>query len=592
MEVRVLSVDDDPEAVQVKVIDLFGKAASSEVDYTDSDASFGMKFRVSDWLGCSFRLSMTSSPARCKHADEVSEWLEEYVISDSCHFDVVLMDDAWTDAPLLGSKKLLPWLFAKMEGCLAFCLFTQYEDHIYPFAKSTREAPYERDTRIWACHKEDTGYLSRLFSEVIAEKARRDEALAGRKSLKLGSIVGDSSCMKSIYDQIAQVAHSDTSVLVDGESGTGKELVAQAIHENSHRVGKPFVKVHCAALPETILESELFGHEKGSFTGAVARRKGRFEMANGGTIFLDEVGDFTPTIQVKMLRVLQEREFERLGGMETIKVDVRVVAATNRNLDEMIDTGEFRQDLYYRLNVFPIHLPPLRERRADILQLAEHFIDKYSRRSGHKLLRISKPAMDMLMAYHWPGNVRELENCIERAVLVSDNGVIREKDLPAAVGGERAMGPTFSMTCLGHQVREITVEKAKAALLRMEALWDRTGEYECLAPSAMNKKDLAKAAAFYLLFWHHCTSSANLPPDEFFGRFFKGANPHPTLRQRSLTAIFEGTTPKDVTQKDIQREIAPSFWKWCQSHGLEFPKRISSEVEGAKDRASGEASSQ
>jgi len=236
--------------------------------------------------------------------------------------------------------------------------------------------------------------------------------------------------MQEVYRLIEQVSKSDTTVLITGESGTGKELVAHAIHYNSFRANKPFIKVNCAALPENIIESELFGHEKGAFTGAIKSRKGRFELADGGTLFLDEIGDLTPQIQIKLLRVLQEREFEKVGGTDTIKVNVRIIAATNRNLEELIEKGLFRQDLYYRLNVFPIHLPPLRDRKSDILLLTDYFVEKYSKMYSKNIRRISTPAIDMLMAYHWPGNVRELENCIERAVLVSNDEVIHGHHLP------------------------------------------------------------------------------------------------------------------------------------------------------------------
>jgi Nif-specific regulatory protein len=209
--------------------------------------------------------------------------------------------------------------------------------------------------------------------------------------------------------------------------------VAHAIHYNSPRAGKPFIRVNCAALPETVLESELFGHEKGAFTGAVAQRKGRFELAHGGSIFLDEVGDFSPTTQIKLLRVLQEREFERLGATQTTKVDVRVIAATNRDLQQLIAEGQFRQDLYYRLNVFPIHIPPLRERKTDIPLLVDHFIDRYAGESERSRQRISASALDKLTRYDWPGNVRELENCIERAVLLARGDVIHTNHLPPSV---------------------------------------------------------------------------------------------------------------------------------------------------------------
>jgi Nif-specific regulatory protein len=256
--------------------------------------------------------------------------------------------------------------------------------------------------------------------------------------------------MHRVFDLVAQVAPSQTTVLLRGESGTGKELVASAIHRRSPREDRSFIKVNCAALPETIIESELFGHERGAFTGATARRKGRFELAKGGTIFLDEVGDLSPTTQVKLMRVLQEREYERVGGMETLRTDVRVIAATNRDLEGMIATGQFRDDLYYRLNVFPIHLPPLRDRRTDILLITDYFIEKYNRVHRKSVRRASTPAIDMLMAYHWPGNVRELENCIERAVLLSTDDVLHGHLLPPTLQTAEASGTDFHGTLKSH----------------------------------------------------------------------------------------------------------------------------------------------
>ncbi len=260
------------------------------------------------------------------------------------------------------------------------------------------------------------------------------------------NIIGKSHAMNAVYDLIRQVSKSNASVLILGESGTGKELVASAIHYNSLRAKKKFIKVNCAALPEGTLESELFGHEQGAFTGASKQRKGRFELAAGGTIFLDEIGDIPPSAQIKLLRVLQEKEFERVGGTDTIKVDVRVITATNRNLDKLVADGKFRDDFYYRLNVFPIHLPPLRERQTDILLLANYFGEKYSKLNNKKLRRISTPAIDMLMSYHWPGNVRELENCIERAVLVSNDGVIHGHNLPPTLQTAEASGTIHTGT--------------------------------------------------------------------------------------------------------------------------------------------------
>ncbi len=245
-----------------------------------------------------------------------------------------------------------------------------------------------------------------------------------------GNLKGNSRAMREVFQRIHHVARTDTTVLIRGESGTGKELVASAIHYASRRVRGPFVKVNCAALNENLLESELFGHEKGAFTGAMYTRIGRIEEAGGGTLFLDEIGDFPPSLQVKLLRVLQEREYQRVGSNKTFAADIRILAATNRDLEAAMAEGQFRQDLFYRINVFAIHVPPLRERRDDIMPLADHFVVKYAEKQGKEVRRISTSAINVMYAYHWPGNVRELENCIEHAVLMSRDGVIHAYDLP------------------------------------------------------------------------------------------------------------------------------------------------------------------
>jgi Nif-specific regulatory protein len=247
---------------------------------------------------------------------------------------------------------------------------------------------------------------------------------------RMNEIIGNSSRMQEVFDMVQRVAHSNATVLLRGESGTGKSLVAKALHHNSNRAGKPFLVVNCSALPETLLESELFGHERGAFTGAVERKKGRFEQAEGGTLFLDEIGEISTTVQVKLLNVIQERTFQRLGGSEVLKANIRLVAATNRNLEQAVQEGKFREDLYYRLNVFPVYLPPLRERRTDILLLAEYFLEQYSQENDKKIERISTSAIDLLVKYHWPGNVRELQNCMERAVLICDSSSITSVHLP------------------------------------------------------------------------------------------------------------------------------------------------------------------
>ncbi|MCE5187131.1 MAG: sigma 54-interacting transcriptional regulator [Planctomycetaceae bacterium] len=268
-------------------------------------------------------------------------------------------------------------------------------------------------------------------------KEMRTENLRLLRELKskfnVHNMISTSGAMQEVYRLIEQVADSTATVLIRGESGTGKDLVAHAIHYNSYRFEKPFIKVNCTALPENLLESELFGHEKGAFTGAAERKPGRFELANGGTIFLDEIGDFSLNMQVKLLRVIQFKEFERVGGYETIKSNVRIIVATNKNLEEEIKNGLFREDLYYRINVFPICMPPLRDRKNDVMLLADFFLEKYARENGKAIKRISTPAIEMLTSYHWPGNVRELENCIERAVLLCDEDVIRSDHMPPSL---------------------------------------------------------------------------------------------------------------------------------------------------------------
>jgi len=279
---------------------------------------------------------------------------------------------------------------------------------------------------------------------LVNENVRlRDEL---RERYDFSHILGTSGAMRQVCEQVVQVARTNTTVLIRGESGTGKELIAQAIHYNSLRARKAFVKVSCAALPETLIESELFGYEKGAFTGAEQRKKGRFEIADGGTLLLDEIGDVNLATQVKLLRALQEREFERLGGTESVKVDVRLIAATNKDMEAAVADGSLRQDLLYRLNVFTIFVPPLRERKSDVLLLADHFVEKLSADHGKQVKRISTPAIDALVGYHWPGNVRELQNVIERAVLVCDGQVIHLHHLPPTLQTAEGSGTASSQS--------------------------------------------------------------------------------------------------------------------------------------------------
>ncbi len=323
---------------------------------------------------------------------------------------------------------------------------------------------------------------------LLDENTRLQEELRDR--FRPANIIGRSNVMQSVFDLIGQVAGSEATVLILGESGVGKELVANAIHYNSQRSKQPFVRVNCAALPESIIESELFGHEKGAFTGATTQRKGRFEMAHNGTIFLDEIGDLSPHTQIRMLRILQEKEFERVGGTETITANVRVVAATNRNLEEQIEKNEFRQDLYYRLNVFPIHIPPLRQRRTDILELANHFVEKYDKENGKDVRRISTPAIDMLTSYHWPGNVRELENSIERAILLSTDDVLHGHHLPPTLQTAEASNTVMRGTLDGtidRVEKEMIIEALKSTRGNKTKAAEKLGVSERVMGLLVNK---------------------------------------------------------------------------------------------------------
>jgi transcriptional regulator with GAF, ATPase, and Fis domain len=289
-------------------------------------------------------------------------------------------------------------------------------------AESLPTFPTQADGEIKA--RDDVEHYTRVFDQIAAVLSRVEA-----KELFPG-IVGQSRVMREIFAQVMKVAPTDSTVLIMGESGTGKELVASGVYEHSPRRGKPFVKINCVAIPESLLESELFGHERGAFTGATSQKIGKFEVANGGTIFLDEIGDMSLATQAKILRVLQEKEFERVGGTGTIKVDVRFIIATNKNLAEMVKQGQFREDLYYRINVFSIYLPPLRERKEDIPQLIEFFLDR-----KHKPIHLSPAATQMIAGHSWPGNVRELMNTIERAVVLTETGLIEPANLPANLTG-------------------------------------------------------------------------------------------------------------------------------------------------------------
>jgi Nif-specific regulatory protein len=342
--------------------------------------------------------------------------------------------------------------------------------------------------------------LKQNAQEQMESLRRENERLQEqmKNNFKPPQMIGSSSAMHSVYLHIEQVApSSNTTVLIRGESGVGKELVASAIHKNSGRCLSSFVKINCAALPDSIIESELFGHEKGAFTGAISMRKGRFEIAEGGTIFLDEIGDISPQTQVKLLRVLQEREFERVGGQPTIRCNVRVIAATSRNLEQLIEQNKFRPDLYYRLNVFPIYVPPLRERKSDILQLADYFVEKYARIAQKQIRRISPAAIELLMGYGWPGNVRELENSMERAVLLCSGDTIHAHHLPMSL---QSIQPSLAQSggllerSLGALERELMIDCLKSSQGNMAAAARLLGITERMMGLRMKKYQIDASA--------------------------------------------------------------------------------------------------
>lgn len=353
------------------------------------------------------------------------------------------------------------------KDTIAFiCVPIKFEDEVLGALSVDRvfadAVTLEEDERILTIIASMIAHAARARQNVMDERvAAIEENMRLRNALSAPlrphGFVGNSDAMRLVYEQISQVAPSTTTVLLYGESGTGKELAAHAIHSAGKRSKGPFISLNCAALPENLIESELFGHEKGAFTGASGIRKGRFELADGGTLFLDEVGELSLLTQAKLLRVLQERCFERLGGTESLSVDVRIITATNRDLARMVEEGTFRRDLYYRLNVFPIHMPPLRERQNDIQPLAAYFVDKYAAANGRSGIRISLAVMDMLQRYSWPGNIRELENVMERAVLlVGQDGLILPQHLPRELhsthcpfGPEAHKGPVEPYTASG-----------------------------------------------------------------------------------------------------------------------------------------------
>ncbi|HYH96944.1 sigma-54 dependent transcriptional regulator [Hyalangium sp.] len=319
-----------------------------------------------------------------------------------------------------------------------------------------------------------------ILGKALEKRSLRREAESLREQVRQRSrfhnIIGDSPQLQGVYDVIRRAAATRATVLILGESGTGKELIAQALHHESQRRDKPFIRVHCAALSENLLESELFGHEKGSFTGAAARKEGRFELADGGTLFLDEIGEISPSVQVKLLRVLQQREFERVGGTQTLKVDVRIVAATHRDLTAEVKAGRFREDLFYRLNVVSVTLPPLRERKSDIPPLVSHFLEKYGESYGKEVKGLAPGTLQALLAHDWPGNIRELENAIERAVVLALGAEVATDDLPPVLRGPRPLGTTSTNLIPGASMGTIEREAILRTLEMVQGSTSRAAE--------------------------------------------------------------------------------------------------------------------
>jgi two-component system NtrC family response regulator/two-component system response regulator HydG len=342
----------------------------------------------------------------------------------------------------------------------------------------------------------DVEELEVVLARTIEKKRLLEEARSLRDRLdhkyRMENLVGESPEMLAVFKTIRQVAPSSSSVLLLGESGTGKELFAQALHQNSPRRGRPFVRVACASLPETLLESELFGHEKGSFTGALYSRAGRFEVADGGTLFLDEIGDISPTVQVKLLRFLEEREFERVGGNRTFRVDVRIVVATHRDLFKKVQEGAFREDLYYRLNVVEIHVPSLRERTGDIPLLAQHFMQKFAAANGKEVREFDDEVLTMLLRHPWPGNVRELENAMERAVVMSEEPVLRPIHFPtlrrAVAAVETGTGGASGISIPGSTLEEIEREAILRTLEAVGGSTSRASEILQISPRKIQYK--------------------------------------------------------------------------------------------------------
>lgn len=443
MNLRILCLDDQLETLHEPLKAIFrSMITKGAIPYLNGGISEQFTINRLDNEPISIEISSNSQNIPEKVIEEI-----ETVFSEQ-KFDIVLIDDQWgASAPNGGQLQLLPVAISKLSGecpeLPVFVLYTQHWeqiDRVNMFCDLMNRYPKDQH-RVTGLHKSDTSGMMLLIQRVVTEKRiaeDRQRLAEENRCLKQQNekacprpeaMIGESDAMRKVYTTISVVAPVCSTVIIGGESGTGKELVARAIHLSSNRNSQPMISLNCGAIPETLLESELFGHEKGAFTGATRRQKGKFELAQGGTIFLDEIGDMSPALQVKVLRVIQERQFERIGGTVTINCDVRIIVATNQDLKIAVAEKRFREDLYHRINVIPIILPPLRDRRDDIPELVNHFVTKNSTKLNKEKPKVSEVAMQWLKSYSWPGNIRELENCIERGVLLCQSSEIEIEHL-------------------------------------------------------------------------------------------------------------------------------------------------------------------
>jgi two-component system response regulator HydG len=397
-------------------------------------------------------------------------------------FDLILMDIRMSDMDGIGALKEIK----KISPSIPVIMMTAYAS-LKTAVEALKSGAYDYLTKPL-----DMEELKILVKKALEHYHLQEENVLLRQRLAdrfdFSRILGRSRAMEGLFETLSHVVSSDATILIYGESGTGKELVANAIHQNSPRAHKPFIKVSCAALPETLLESELFGHERGAFTGAVGRKAGRFQLADGGSLFLDEVSEMSPATQVKLLRVLQEKEFEPLGGTRTIQVDIRLIAATNKDLGARVKEGQFREDLFYRLNVIPVHLPPLRERKEDIPLLAEHFFKIHQERNKSSVKGFLPATLDAMIRYEWPGNVRELDNVIERSVLLTRGEYIGPEDLPPAIQGAQERDLSLVSVPPGMTLREVEKEVILQTLKNAEGNRTRTAQVLGISRKTLQNK--------------------------------------------------------------------------------------------------------